>query len=74
MGTANRLRELREARGLAGWGVATAARVSPSLVSAIERWNYLPKERTRRKIADALGVTERDIWPNLDAENACATA
>jgi transcriptional regulator with XRE-family HTH domain len=59
----NHLRRLRHARGLALYGLAALARVSPTTLSGIERWNYRPTARVRQRIAAALGVTERDIWP-----------
>lgn len=74
----NRLREIRKGKGLAGMGVAARAGVSHATVIAIEKHSYLPVEITRRKIADALGVSESDIWPELAAganqEAACVTA
>jgi transcriptional regulator with XRE-family HTH domain len=61
----NNLRRLRQAQGLALYGLAALARVSPTTLSGIERWGYQPTARVRQRIAAALGVTERDIWPQL---------
>jgi DNA-binding XRE family transcriptional regulator len=61
----NRLRELREGLGLAQQGLAVRAGVSPTLVVSIEKWGYRPSERTREKIAGALGCAPTDIWPPL---------
>jgi DNA-binding XRE family transcriptional regulator len=59
----NRLRELRKERGYALWGLGAAADVSASMLSAIERWDYLPSRPVRQRIADALGVEASAIWP-----------
>jgi DNA-binding XRE family transcriptional regulator len=59
----NRLREFRREQELALWGLAARAGVSPSTLSAIERWDYLPSPPVRQRIADALGVNVLAIWP-----------
>jgi DNA-binding XRE family transcriptional regulator len=41
------------------------AGVSPTTLSAIERWNYQPRDQVRKRIALALGVPEREIWPEV---------
>jgi DNA-binding XRE family transcriptional regulator len=64
----NRLREVRENRK--NWPqrrLAVHARVSPALISDIERFDYLPTEPTRAKLAAALEVDVREIWPALEA-------
>jgi transcriptional regulator with XRE-family HTH domain len=61
----NNLRRLRQDQGLALYGLAALARVSPTTLSGIEKWGYQPTARVRQRIAAALGVTERDIWPEL---------
>ena len=68
----NRLKELRCRRGLAMWAVAAQSRVNPSLLSGIERYDYLPGATVRERIADALEVTITDIWPELSSEPAHA--
>jgi DNA-binding XRE family transcriptional regulator len=65
----NRLRELRRRRQLAVWGLAARARTSPTLISAIERWGYVPGVDVRTRIAAALGVVVNDVWPDA-AEDA----
>lgn len=60
----NHLRETRQKRGIAIWGLAARARVSPSLVSAIEKWGYAPRPGTQERIAAALGVSVGEIWPD----------
>jgi DNA-binding XRE family transcriptional regulator len=62
-GMSNRLRELRNERGLAQQGLAARARVSPAMIVAVERWGHVPGEVVQQKIATALGVQPMDIWP-----------
>ena len=57
------LRKLRQAQGLSLWGLAVRAGTSPTVLSAIERWNYRPGADLRTRIARALGVRVADIWP-----------
>jgi lambda repressor-like predicted transcriptional regulator len=57
------LRKLRRAQGLSLWGLAVRAGTSPTVLSAIERWNYRPGTDLRARIACALGVSGHEIWP-----------
>jgi DNA-binding XRE family transcriptional regulator len=58
----NNLKALRQDRGLALYGLAALAGVSPTTLSAIEQWNYRPTGSVRGRIAAALGVQVTDIW------------
>ena len=69
---ANQLRQLRVSRGLAMYGLAVRSKVSPTIIGAIERWDYRPGAPVRRRLADALGVAESAIWPEPH-EVPCAT-
>jgi DNA-binding XRE family transcriptional regulator len=60
----NRLRQLRRARGLPLYGLAVKASVSPTIVSMIERFDYRPGAPVCTRLAQALGVQLRDIWPD----------
>jgi DNA-binding XRE family transcriptional regulator len=62
------LGDLRQARGLAIYGLATLAKCNPTTISAIERWRYHPRSDTCRRIAAALGVEVADIWPEQEGE------
>jgi transcriptional regulator with XRE-family HTH domain len=62
----NHLREARSGRGLTMWAVAARCRVNPSLLSGIERYDYLPSVAVRERIAAALGVEVSEIWPDAD--------
>jgi len=59
----NRLRGFRQSRGLALYGLGALARVSPTTICAIEKWNYLPRQSVRDRLARALGGRVVDIWP-----------
>jgi DNA-binding XRE family transcriptional regulator len=59
----NHLKQVRQACGLALYGLAARAKVSPTTLSAIERWDYHPRSDVRERIARALGVRVTDIWP-----------
>ena len=58
----SQLRAIRRARGLAIWGLSVMSGVSPSLLTAIEKWGYVPGTNTQQRIADALGLQVEDIW------------
>jgi DNA-binding XRE family transcriptional regulator len=53
---------MRQAQGLSLWGLAVRAGTTPTVLSAIERWNYKPGVDLRARIASALGITGHDIW------------
>lgn len=58
----SQLKAARRARGLAIWGLSVMSGVSPSLLTAIEKWGYVPGADTQQRIADALGLQVDDIW------------
>lgn len=63
----NNLKEIRKSKDIVLWHLATIARVNPSVLSAIERYNYQPTTAICDRIAKALNVTVSDIWPeNLE--------
>ena len=61
----NNIRQIRQKRQIAQQALAAQAGCSPSKLTSIERYNYLPSEDLRQRIADALGVSEVEIWPEL---------
>jgi transcriptional regulator with XRE-family HTH domain len=65
---ANRLRQLRRSQELPIYGLAVRASVSPTIVSSIERFDYRPGPKVRARLAQALGVSESDIWPEQPPE------
>jgi DNA-binding XRE family transcriptional regulator len=62
---ANNLKAIRQAQGLALYGLAARAGVSPTTLCAVEKWGYCPTASVRQRIEAALGVTTREIWPEL---------
>jgi lambda repressor-like predicted transcriptional regulator len=66
----SQLKATRRARGLAIWGLSVMSGVSPSLLTAIEKWGYVPGANTQQRIADALGVQVEDIWTQEEAQPA----
>jgi DNA-binding XRE family transcriptional regulator len=63
MVTANRLRDVRQQKGMAQKGLSAHSGVSTATLSAVEKWGYLPTQLTREKIAEALNVPAEAIWP-----------
>jgi transcriptional regulator with XRE-family HTH domain len=66
----NNLKSLRQAQGLAQYGLAALARVSPTTIQAVEKWGHLPSRPVRKRLATALGVRPAEIWPDLEPEVA----
>jgi DNA-binding XRE family transcriptional regulator len=61
----HRLTSLRQAQGLAIYGLAVRARCSPTTIGAVERWGYRPSMAVCARIAAALDVPVEVIWPEL---------
>lgn len=64
MKNSNLLKALRTQRGLSNAAVAVPARVSTSTITLIERYGFEPRQETKDRIAAALGVDSRAIWPS----------
>lgn len=71
MRSKNLLSEIRMSKKMSATELAMRADTTPSYISLIERWDYVPGPNLRRRIACALGVVESDIWPELCMEDAC---
>ena len=69
---ADRIRELREARGMTQNALANAAGVSPTYIYQLERGEKSPTVEYLDHICWGLGVTIRDFFgePELDGEIA----
>jgi DNA-binding XRE family transcriptional regulator len=63
--TNHRLRSLREAHGLAIYGLAVRARCSPTTIGVVERWGYRPSMAVCARLAAGLDVPVEVIWPEL---------
>lgn len=61
----NRLKECRTQLGLSQAAVAAKSGASPATVAFIERHNHLPRPETQKRLARALGVAVREVWPKL---------
>jgi len=63
-----RLQKAREVRGMTRAALAAAAGTTPWYITWIERHGHVPRADLRRRIAQALGVDESEIWPEIDKE------
>ncbi len=66
------LKALRIQRGLPIAAVAVRARVGTGTIIMIERHGHTPKIETQQKLARALGVDVRTIWPDSNESGPSA--
>jgi len=59
----NRLKEYRERAGLSQTELAWRAKMAGQNISAIERGTLAPWPRARKALAEALKVTETELFP-----------
>ena len=59
----NRLKEYREKAGLSQTELAWLARMAGQNISAIERGTLAPWPRVRKSLAEALNVSEAELFP-----------
>ena len=59
----NRLKEYREKAGLSQTELGWRARMAGQNISAIERGTLAPWPRARKALAEALNVSETDLFP-----------
>lgn len=57
-----RIKEIRELRNLKQYELAEILEMEPSNLTRIESGYQMPKEENITKIADALGVREKDLF------------
>lgn len=67
----NRLREIREKRGMAMRELAARSTVAVSTLHNIERYGSSARPSTWQKIADALGVNVAEIRPSVNGDTPC---
>lgn len=60
----NKVREVRHLMGMAQQELAVRARISPGVLTMIERYHYTPGPDMRRRIAEVLGVTKEELFPS----------
>jgi DNA-binding XRE family transcriptional regulator len=65
----NRLKQVRHWRDLAIYGLSALSGVSPTVISAVERWDYCPSAEVRQRIAEALSVDIAEIWPSRETQD-----
>lgn len=49
-------------------GFATKAKTSRNFICTIERWDRRPRYEACERIAQALGVSVSEVWPDLKLE------
>ena len=64
----NRLKEYRERAGLSQTELAWRAKMAGQNISAIERGTLAPWPRAKKALADALKVTETELFPEESRE------
>jgi transcriptional regulator with XRE-family HTH domain len=58
--------KLRKKLQISQLELSVVAQVSPAMISAVEKYNYIPGVKVRTKLAGALGVKESMIWPEIE--------
>jgi len=64
----NRLKEYREKAGLSQTELAWRAKMAGQNISAIERGTLAPWPRAKKALAEALKVTETELFPEESRE------
>lgn len=64
----NYLKKIRKSKGFVLWHLAAITRVNPSVLSAIERYDYQPTTAICDRIAKVLNVSISDIWPESEVK------
>ncbi len=59
----NRLKEIRKTQGWSILELSATTGVSTARIVQIERYNAYPGPSVRGRLAAALGVAERQLWP-----------
>jgi len=63
----NQLKKWRAQLAYSQQELSIQAKVSPAMLVAVERYNYLPGPEVRTKVANALGISEATIWPGIES-------
>ena len=64
----NNLRKERVKKGISQLELSRLTRIAPSNICTIENGKQYPYSGWRKRIAKALGVAEKDVFPEEDAE------
>lgn len=70
----DKVRQIRKARGLSQTALAHATGSAPSWLSYIEAYGHIPGPDLRQRIAQALGATEHELWPDLQIDGSTDVA
>jgi len=65
MVTQNNIQDFRRRRHMSQQALAVLAGTSPAIITLVEKHGHLPGEDLRKRIAEALSVTEAELWPNV---------
>lgn len=68
------LRQIRKARGMTQMALAHTTGSAPSWLSYIEAYGHIPGPDLRQRIAEALGVTEAELWSDLHVDSSTDVA
>lgn len=61
----NKLREIRESKGISQLQLAAKTKISPGAISNIENYKIYPYPGWRKRISEALNVPEEKIFMNV---------
>lgn len=64
----NNLKEIRNFKRLSQFQLAKRADISPADISRLENGKIFAYPGWRKKLSEALGVTEIEIWPEIEGE------
>ena len=63
----NKLREIREGRGMSQRLLSEKVHIAQSLISMVELGNLKPWPKLKRRLARVLKVTEAELFPTEEA-------
>ena len=64
------IRTLRKSQKKTLMALAHDTGSTPAWLTYIERYGHIPGSDLRQRIAEALGVEEDDLWPELNADDS----
>lgn len=73
MAMTNRLRVLRAEREITQWDLSVKTGIERNRYWTIEKGYTTPRPEERVALAAALGVTEAEIWPELESAEVPST-
>ncbi len=64
----NNLRQVMKEKGVSGFELFRRTGIAPSTISGIVNSRIIPFPGWRKRIAEALGVTEKDLFPATESD------